>query len=104
MNPRKSTGSSEFDEFVEDKYEGYTFIQKRYGLRLTCWMIWYDKISFALVDVKSYGEQWGLDLPWCANPQSLRYKTGLATTQEAYEENVFPVFKSLDRLENILKH
>ena len=36
MNPRKSTGSSEFDEFVEDKYEGYTFIQKRYGLRLTC--------------------------------------------------------------------
>lgn len=31
------------------------------------------------------------------------YKTGFATTQEAYEETVFPLFKSLDRLEQILK-
>jgi putative glutathione S-transferase len=31
------------------------------------------------------------------------YKTGFATTQEAYEETVYPLFKSLDRLEQILK-
>ena len=30
------------------------------------------------------------------------YKTGFATTQEAYEEHVYPVFKSLDRLEEHL--
>ncbi|KAG0045447.1 S-glutathionyl-(chloro)hydroquinone reductase [Gryganskiella cystojenkinii] len=28
------------------------------------------------------------------------YKTGLATTQEAYEKSVYPLFTSLDRIEN----
>lgn len=32
------------------------------------------------------------------------YKTGFATTQEAYEKNVHAVFKSLDRLEDMLSH
>jgi len=30
------------------------------------------------------------------------YKSGFATTQQAYENNVFPLFKSLDRLEEML--
>jgi putative glutathione S-transferase len=30
------------------------------------------------------------------------YKTGVATTQKAYENHVYPLFKSLDRLEEIL--
>jgi glutathionyl-hydroquinone reductase len=30
------------------------------------------------------------------------YKCGFATTQKAYENHVFPLFKSLDRLEDIL--
>ena len=31
------------------------------------------------------------------------YKSGFATTQEAYESAVYPLFDSLDRLEKILE-
>lgn len=32
------------------------------------------------------------------------YKTGFCSTQESYEENLYPLFASLDRLEDILGH
>ena len=32
------------------------------------------------------------------------YKTGFASTQEAYDANIYPLFKSLDRLEEHLGH
>ncbi|EON98503.1 putative glutathione s-transferase protein [Phaeoacremonium minimum UCRPA7] len=32
------------------------------------------------------------------------YKTGFATSQEAYEANIYPIFASLDRLEEHLSH
>jgi glutathionyl-hydroquinone reductase len=32
------------------------------------------------------------------------YKTGFATTQEAYEASLYPLFESLDRLEQVLGH
>ncbi|KAF5010094.1 hypothetical protein FDECE_3736 [Fusarium decemcellulare] len=32
------------------------------------------------------------------------YKCGFATTQEAYDENIYPLFASLDRLENHLEN
>lgn len=31
-----------------------------------------------------------------------REQTGFATTQEAYESNIYPLFESLDRLEKML--
>jgi putative glutathione S-transferase len=32
------------------------------------------------------------------------YKTGFASSQQAYEENIYPIFKSLDRLEEHLSN
>jgi len=72
--------NSEFDEFVDEKFKGVHFYPEKLRPEIDALNDWvYTTVNNGV------------------------YKTGFATTQQAYEENVYPLFKSLDRLEKILK-
>ncbi|KAF8477372.1 cell wall biogenesis protein/glutathione transferase [Kalaharituber pfeilii] len=69
---------TEFDEFVADEYKGLEFLkgkQKEVD-ELNAWI--YNDINNGV------------------------YKCGFATTQQAYDNNIYTLFSSLDRVESIL--
>ena len=71
---------SEFDDLVEEKYRGLRLYPEALRGKIEeahGWM--YDGINNGV------------------------YKSGFATTQEAYEKNVLALFESLDRVEEHLK-
>ncbi|KAJ1799351.1 S-glutathionyl-(chloro)hydroquinone reductase [Coemansia sp. RSA 2399] len=68
-----------FDEFVQPEYRAITFYPE--GLRGKI-----DEINEWIYDTVNNGV----------------YKTGFASTQDAYEKHCVPLFQSLDRIENIL--
>ncbi|CAG8485161.1 3387_t:CDS:2 [Paraglomus occultum] len=68
-----------FDDFVPEHAKNLTFYPKHLKSEI-------DNINEWVYDTVNNGV----------------YKSGFATTQEAYEKNVVPLFESLDRLEKIL--
>ncbi|KAF3938103.1 hypothetical protein ABW19_dt0207423 [Dactylella cylindrospora] len=71
---------TEFDDLLEDKYKGLTFYPAELAKQI-------DDLNEWVYDTVNNGV----------------YKSGFATTQEAYERNVIKLFESLDRIEEILK-
>ncbi|KAK9246099.1 glutathione S-transferase [Lipomyces tetrasporus] len=71
--------NEEFDDLVDDKFKGVTFYPK--SLRKDI-----DELNEWVYDTVNNGV----------------YKAGFATKQEVYESHVVTLFKSLDRLEDIL--
>lgn len=68
-----------FDELIPQEFRGITFYPEDHKAEIDSINEWvYHKVNNGV------------------------YKSGFATTQEAYEENVVPLFESLDRLEKIL--
>jgi len=72
--------NEEFDDVIDPKYKGITFYPKEHQKEI-------DELNSWVYDTVNNGV----------------YRSGFATTQEAYEENVTKLFDSLDRLEDILK-
>lgn len=71
---------TEFDDIIEDKYRTLDFYPEKYVKEIDGLNEWiYNDINNGV------------------------YKSGFATTQEAYDTNVTQLFKSLDRVESILK-
>jgi len=70
---------TEFDSLLPEEKRGITFYPKKFGKEI-------DEINDWVYNTVNNGV----------------YKCGFATTQEAYENHVFPLFKSLDRLEEML--
>lgn len=71
---------TEFDQFVDAKHKGVTYYAKDQAAKIDELNTWiYDEINNGV------------------------YKSGFATTQEAYDQNVQILFKALDRVEKILK-
>lgn len=71
--------NSGFDDFVPQNYKGVNFYP--------------DELKSEIDDINSWVY---------TDVNNGVYKSGFATTQEAYESNVVPLFKALDRLEAIL--
>jgi len=70
---------TEFDDLVDEKYKGLNYYPEKYRDKIDELNEWiYDKINNGV------------------------YKSGFATTQEAYEKNVIPLFEALDKVEDIL--
>lgn len=70
---------TEFDDLIDEKYKGITYYPEKYAEKIDELNSWiYDDINNGV------------------------YKSGFATTQEAYEKNVKQLFKSLDKVEEIL--
>lgn len=69
---------TEFDDLIDDKYKGLEFLK---GMQKEV-----DELNGRIYDDINNGV----------------YKSGFATTQEAYEKNVYKLFESLDRVEAIL--
>lgn len=71
---------TEFDDLIEEKYQVIDFYPEKYRKEIDELNEWiYDDINNGV------------------------YKSGLAITQEAYDKAVTQLFKSLDRVEEILK-
>lgn len=68
-----------FDDLIDEKYKGVTYYPEAMQKDI-------DSINEWVYDTVNNGV----------------YKTGFATTQEAYESNVVPLFDSLNRIEEIL--
>lgn len=71
---------TEFDDLIEDKYKGINLYTPEYATKI-------DEINEWIYNDINNGV----------------YKSGFATTQDAYEEHVTVLFKSLERVESILK-
>lgn len=70
---------TEFDSILPPSKKGLTFYPSHHAQQIDAVNTWvYDTVNNGV------------------------YKCGFATTQQAYENNVFPLFKSLDRLEEML--
>ncbi|BFZ64430.1 S-glutathionyl-(chloro)hydroquinone reductase [Saitoella coloradoensis] len=68
-----------FDDIIDEKYKGVTYYPEDLASKI-------DKVNEWIYDTVNNGV----------------YKSGFATTQEAYEAAVYPLFSSLDRIESML--
>lgn len=72
--------NNEFDDIIEDKYKGVTYYPEELRGEV-------DELNEWIYPTINNGV----------------YRAGFASTQEAYEEAVIPLFESLDKVEKILK-